>query len=141
MSVWLDRVLLDQIAGRWQLLRILRRDAELYALFFDVPYEPAGRAIERDLARRLRLLVSKFQIPDDVNPAKNRTFGGITDHLIPFHSEFAAYTFQPLTPEFWIVWVQKNKKCMIFAVPALMHQKQFSGQGFQPIYFEILQEL
>jgi len=22
---------------------------------------------------------------DDVNPAKNRRFGGITDHLIPFH--------------------------------------------------------
>ena len=53
------------------LLRTLQRDAELYALFFDVLYEPAGPAIEHDLARRLRLPVSKFEIPDDVNPAKN----------------------------------------------------------------------
>ena len=64
-----------------------------------------------------------------------------TDHLIPFHWEFAAYIFQPLTPGFWIVWVQKNKECMLFAVPASMHQKQFSRQGFHLIYFEILQEL
>jgi sigma-54 dependent transcriptional regulator, acetoin dehydrogenase operon transcriptional activator AcoR len=63
-----------------------------------------------------------------------------TDHLIPFHCEFAAYIFQPSTPEFCIVWVQKNKECMLFAVPALMHQKQFSRQGFHLIYFEILQE-
>jgi len=35
---------------------------------------------------------------DDVNPAKNRTFGGVTHHLIPFQLECdAAYIFQPLT--------------------------------------------
>ena len=28
---------------------------------------------------------------DDVNPAKKRTLGGIADHLIPFHREFAAW--------------------------------------------------
>lgn len=43
--------------------RTLRRDAELYALFFDVLYEPAGRGIEHNLARKLRALVSKFEIP------------------------------------------------------------------------------
>ncbi len=43
--------------------RTLRRDAELYCLFFDLLYDSAGRAIEHDIARRLRLLVSKFEIP------------------------------------------------------------------------------
>jgi DNA-binding GntR family transcriptional regulator len=43
--------------------RTLRRDAELYSLFFDLLYEPASRAIEHEIARRLRLLVSKFEIP------------------------------------------------------------------------------
>src|SRR5206468_5952544 len=63
-----------------------------------------------------------------------------TNHLIPFHQEFAACIFQSLTPGFWIVWVQKNKGCILFAVPASMHQRQFSRQGFHPIYFEIPQE-
>jgi hypothetical protein len=31
--------------------RTLRRDAELYCFFFDLLYEPAGRAIEDDIAR------------------------------------------------------------------------------------------
>jgi len=43
------------------------------------------------------------------------------NHLVPFHREFAAHIFQPLTPEFWIVWVRKNKDCMLFAVSASMH--------------------
>ena len=34
--------------------------------------------------------------------------------------------------------MQKNKECMLFAVPASMHQKQFSRQGSHLIYFEIL---
>lgn len=63
-----------------------------------------------------------------------------TNHLILFHREFAAYIFQPLTPEFWIVWVQKNRGCILFAVPGSMQQKLFSRQGFHLIYFEILQE-
>jgi len=75
---------------------------------------------------------------DNVNPAKNRTFGGITDHSIPFPWEFAAYIFQPWTPGFWIVWVQKNKGCILFAVPGSVHQKQFSRQGFHLTYFEVL---
>ena len=66
--------------------------------------------------------------------------GEYTNHLIPFHWEFAAYIFQPLTLEFWIVWVQKNKECMLFAGPASMLQKQFSRQGFHRVYFEIPQE-
>ena len=32
-----------------------------------------------------------------------KTTEATTDHSIPFHLEFAAYIFQPLTPEFWIV--------------------------------------
>jgi hypothetical protein len=32
---------------------------------------------------------------DDVNPAKNRTFSGLS-HSIPFHREFAAHIFQPV---------------------------------------------
>ena len=43
--------------------RTLRRDAELYSIFFDRLYEPAGRAIEHEIARNLRTLVSKFEIP------------------------------------------------------------------------------
>ena len=43
--------------------RTLRRDAELYCLFFDLLYESAGRAIEHEIARKLRSLVSKFEIP------------------------------------------------------------------------------
>ena len=64
----------------------------------------------------------------------------ITDHLIPFHRESAAYISQPLTPESWIVWVLKNKHCMLFAVLASMHQKQLSSQGLDSISFEIAQE-
>src|SRR6266566_627781 len=76
---------------------------------------------------------------DDVNRAENRTFGGVS-HSIPFHREFAAHIFQPLPPGFSIVWLQKNKGCILFAVPASVHQKQFSRQGFHPICFEVLQE-
>jgi DNA-binding GntR family transcriptional regulator len=43
--------------------RTLRRDAELYCLFFDLLYELSGRAIEHEIARNLRTLVSKFEIP------------------------------------------------------------------------------
>ena len=50
---------------------------------------------------------------------------GITHRLIPFRSIFAECIFQPLMLEFWIVWVQKNEECTLFAVLALMHQKQF----------------
>ena len=64
----------------------------------------------------------------------------IPNHLIPFHREFGAYIFQPLPPGFWIVWVQKNKEDMLFAVPVLMHKKQYPNQGIHPIYFEIHQE-
>jgi hypothetical protein len=45
-----------------------------------------------------------------------------------------------LTPEVWIVWVQKNEEGMLFVVPASMPEKQFSKQAFQLICFEILQE-
>ena len=48
--------------------------------------------------------------------------------------------FSTLASGFWIVWVQKNEECMLFAVPVSMHQKQFSKQGFYLIYFEILPE-
>src|SRR5438552_2694156 len=77
---------------------------------------------------------------DEVNPAKNRTFGGITNHSIPCSGEFAAYIFQPLTLEFWIVWLQKNKGCILFAAPASVHEKQLSRQGFHSIFSAILQE-
>ena len=77
---------------------------------------------------------------DNVNPATNRTFLGVS-HSIPFHREFAANTFQPLPPGFWIVWRLKNKGCILFADPASMHQRQFSRQEIHPIYFETLQEL
>src|SRR5436190_3886418 len=77
---------------------------------------------------------------DDVNRAENRTFGGVS-HSIPFHREFAAHTFQPLPPGFSIVGLQKNKGCILFAVPASMHQRQFSRQEIHLIYFGILQEL
>src|SRR5258706_15429453 len=53
-----------------------------------------------------------------VNPAKHRTFGRVTNHLIPFHSESAAYIVQPLAREFWIVWPRKNKGCSLFGVTA-----------------------
>ena len=39
---------------------------------------------------------------DDVNPAKERTFDGIS-HSIPFPREFVAHIFQPVTPGFAIV--------------------------------------
>ena len=58
---------------------------------------------------------------------------GITHHLIPFRSIFAECIFQSSTLEFWIVWVQKNEECTLFAVLALMHQTQFSRQDFHPI--------
>jgi hypothetical protein len=65
--------------------------------------------------------VTDYRNPeDDVNPAKNRTFDGIS-HSIPFHREFAAHIFQPLPPGFSIVWLQKNKGCSLFAGPASMH--------------------
>src|SRR5690349_9941724 len=58
---------------------------------------------------------------DHVNPAKNRAFGVVTNHSIPFHQEFAAYIFQSWTPGFWLVWLQKNKGGILFAVPVLTH--------------------
>ncbi len=57
---------------------------------------------------------------DDVNPATNRTFRGVS-HSIPFHREFAANIFQSLPPWFWIVWRRKNKGCILFAAPASTH--------------------
>ena len=65
----------------------------------------------------------------------------ITDHLILFHREFAACIFQPSTPGFWIVWVRKNKDCMLFAVLASMPQMRFSRRDFDLIYVEILREI
>jgi hypothetical protein len=71
-----------------------------------------------------------------VNQARDPTsFGGITIHLSPFHQGFGAYIFQPLTPELWSVWVLKNEECMLFAVPASTHQKQFQGRDFILILF------
>src|SRR5687768_13752750 len=63
-----------------------------------------------------------------------------TNHLIPFHQEFALWFFQFLIHGFWIVWVEKNKKCMPFAVPASMLQKLFLMRVFYLIVFETLQE-
>jgi hypothetical protein len=61
------------------------------------------------------------QIPTLHSPMQLIPFLDVfTYHLIPFHREFAAYIFQPLTLEFWIVWVLKNKGCMLFAVPESM---------------------
>src|SRR5438067_934208 len=77
---------------------------------------------------------------DDVNRAENRMFG-VVSHSIPFHREFAAHISQPVTPGFSIVWLQKNKGCILFAVPESKQQRQFSRQEIHLIYFEILQEL
>jgi len=57
-----------------------------------------------------------------------------TNHLIPFHREFAAYIFQSLTPGFWIVWVQKNIEYRLFAVLVSMHQKRLAGQELPLTY-------
>src|SRR6185437_3320659 len=78
---------------------------------------------------------------DEVNPAKDRTFHGVVNHLILFPREFVAYIFQPSTLESWIVSLQKNRGDILFAVQGSMHQKQFLRQELHSIYFEILQGL
>ena len=45
----------------------------------------------------------------------------ITYHLIPFPQEFAVWIFQSLTHVSWIVWVEKNKKGIVFAALVSMH--------------------
>ena len=77
---------------------------------------------------------------DEVNQARNPTFGGINHHSILFLSEFAVCFFPPLTPEFWIVSAQKNEGGKLAAVQESMHKKRFSRLGFHLIYFEILQD-
>ena len=42
----------------------------------------------------------------------------LLNHPVLFQREFAAYIFQPLTREFWIVWLQKNEAGRLFAVLA-----------------------
>jgi hypothetical protein len=42
----------------------------------------------------------------------------ILNRPILFHQEFAASIFQPWIPEFWIVWLPKNKGGILFAVRA-----------------------
>src|SRR5262245_54089617 len=74
---------------------------------------------------------------DDVDRAKNRTFGGIT-HSIPFHQEFAAPIFQSVPPVLSAVWLQKNKGCTLVAAPALTRRRPFSRRGIHLVYFEIL---
>src|SRR5262249_4548172 len=76
---------------------------------------------------------------DDVNPAKNRTFGGFS-HSSPFLREFAAHTFQSSPGGFSIVWLQKNRGGILFAGPASMHERQFATQEIYPTCFEILQQ-
>jgi len=56
---------------------------------------------------------------------------GRINHLIPFHREFEVTIFQSLTPEFWIVWLQKNKEGRLFAFLGLMSQRRFSRSGFK----------
>ncbi len=56
---------------------------------------------------------------DKVDPAKNRTFGGVANHLIPFPLEFGACIYQFSSHGFWIVWPQKNKEGILVAVRAL----------------------
>ena len=87
--------------------------------------KPNNRGVVRKLFERTINVTDYWNAEDEVNPAKNRTFGGIS-HSILFHREFAAHIFEPLTPWFWIVWLQKNKGCILFAVPASMHQRQLS---------------
>ena len=62
------------------------------------------------------------------------------DHSSLYHSKFVEDIFRPLTPEFWIVWVLKNKDCMLFAVPESMPQKRLSRQGFHLNYFLNIRE-
>src|SRR5258705_13609677 len=62
-------------------------------------------------------------------------------HSSLFHSKSVEDIFRSLTPEFWIVWVLKNKDCMLFAVPESMPQKRLSRRGFHLISFEILQRV
>src|SRR5262249_47053989 len=76
---------------------------------------------------------------DDVDRAKDRTFGSIS-HSIPFRREFAANIFQLSTPGLLIFWLQKNRGCILFVVPASVHQRPFSRQAIYPIDFEIPQE-
>jgi hypothetical protein len=54
---------------------------------------------------------------EDVNPAENRTSGGIS-HSIHFLSEFAAHTFQRVLPGLSAAWLQKNEGYTLFAVLA-----------------------
>jgi hypothetical protein len=45
--------------------------------------EQRGRTLE--FIKRTINITEYRNAKDDVNQAKNQTFGGITDHLIPFH--------------------------------------------------------
>ena len=48
---------------------------------------------------------------------------------IPAHRRnFAAHIFQPLTPEFWIVWVRKNKKSMLLPSWRQCIKSSFQGR-------------
>jgi hypothetical protein len=87
--------------------------------------KPNNRSVVRKLFERTINVTDYWNAEDEVKPAKNRTLGGIS-HSIPFHREFAAHICQRVTPGFWIVWLQKNKGCILFAVPASMHQRQLS---------------
>jgi len=59
----------------------------------------------------------------------------IIDHSTLSLSEFVVCIFQSLTPAFWIVWVQRNKDCMLFAVRASMQQMLFLKRAFLLIFF------
>jgi len=61
-------------------------------------------------------------------------------HPVLSHREFAVNIFQPVKCAFWIVWVERNRKCIPVAVLASAPQKQFLRRSFYPAYFEILQE-
>src|SRR5262249_40928933 len=77
---------------------------------------------------------------DEVSQAKYRTFGGVTDHLIPSIENLRHTFFNPLPPGFGLFGCRKIKKVSSLPPLALMHQKPLSRQGFHLISFEIVRE-
>lgn len=59
----------------------------------------------------------------------------------PFPSKIFGIHFQPLLPEFWLVWVEKNLVNILSAFLVSMPQKPFSRLEIYLIFVEILRVL
>src|SRR5215210_7785743 len=75
---------------------------------------------------------------DDVNPAKNQSFGGISHHRALFHRGSASYIFQPSTRGSWIAWLPRNAGGILVGVPASVRRRQFSKRAVHRTWFEVL---